>query len=301
MAITDRDKLVVQVLGVTSVSGGDLGPSPVPVVGVKPRQILGMLAVRLGQPVAKDELAERLWEGSPPRAYIATLDSYICVLRRQLRTGDARKALATASRGYLLDPAHADVDVDRVRSQLGESHGARPGQLVTATEEALAHVGGTLLASEPYAAWAVDERRRFQELLVNRCVAAATAAQSLGEHDVAEQLAARALGIDALTEQAWVLRMQSLAATARRLDALRCYSELRRVLGEELGMEPGPQAQSLYLSLLREESRQSADPTQEVETLLGLLRRALEQVPGLRVPEEDRRLSAVAAELVGAA
>jgi hypothetical protein len=39
----------------------------------------------------------------------------------------------------------------------------------------------------------------------------------------------------------------------------------------------------------------------EVRALLDLLRSALEAVPGVVVPVEDHRLSAVAAELVGAA
>ena len=57
--------------------GSDLG-------GSKPRQLLEMLALDLGAPVAKDLLAERLWDGRPPASYIATVESYVCSLRRRL-------------------------------------------------------------------------------------------------------------------------------------------------------------------------------------------------------------------------
>jgi DNA-binding SARP family transcriptional activator len=302
MTVDAGDKPMVQVLGRTAVRSGGAGSTPVPVTGVKPRQILGILAVRLGQPIGKEELAERLWEGDPPRSYLATLESYVCVLRRQLGMPGGRKAVATASRGYLLDPDVVDVDQALVVSALEAAKRSRPGQLVAGTEQALAKVTGTLLASEPYLSWAEDERRAFDERLVTRCVGAAAAAQSLGEHARAEELAARAIDIDPLAEQAWVLRMRSLAATSRRLEALRTYTELRRLLQAELDIVPGPEAQELYLSLLGpEDDRRDADPTREVEALLGLLRRALEAVPGVRVPVEDRRLSAVAAQLVGAA
>src|SRR4051794_29501900 len=68
-----------------SVSVTDLG-------GVKPRQILEILALSAGSPVPKDRLAELLWDGQPPKSYVATLEGYVCVLRRRLGQGRGRRA-----------------------------------------------------------------------------------------------------------------------------------------------------------------------------------------------------------------
>jgi DNA-binding SARP family transcriptional activator len=82
----------------TRLVGSDLG-------GSKPRQLLEMLALDLGTPIPKDLLAERLWDGRPPASYIATVESYVCSLRRRLGlVGGRRGPLATTHHGYLLDP-----------------------------------------------------------------------------------------------------------------------------------------------------------------------------------------------------
>src|SRR5262245_57405388 len=104
-----EQKLRVRILGITAVE--TTPGTAVPVSGVKPRQILGLLAVRPGEPVSKEALAEYLWDGQPPRSYLATLESHVCVLRRQLGVISGRRsALATVSRGYLLDPSLVSVD-----------------------------------------------------------------------------------------------------------------------------------------------------------------------------------------------
>ena len=44
--------------------------------GVKPRQILAILALAAGRPVSKEHLADLLWDGEPPKGYRGTLESY---------------------------------------------------------------------------------------------------------------------------------------------------------------------------------------------------------------------------------
>ena len=121
-----------------------------------------MLALDLGTPIAKDLLAERLWDGRPPTSYIATVESYVCSLRRRLGlVGGRRGPLATTHHGYLLDPEHVRVDVTSVRSLLA-------GDVADVTL-ALDLMSGELLADEPYAAWASAARESFDELLAGAC------------------------------------------------------------------------------------------------------------------------------------
>ena len=50
--------------------------------GVKPRHILALLALRGS--VHKAELTELLWDGRPPANHVATVESYVSLLRHRL-------------------------------------------------------------------------------------------------------------------------------------------------------------------------------------------------------------------------
>jgi len=268
--------------------------------GVKPRQILEILACELGAAVTKDQLADLLWEGRPPASYLGTLESYVCVLRRRLGGGpeDARAFLRTTPHGYLLDPDHVRVDLADYRLHAAAALGTEGIGAVALTERALALVSGELLASEPYAAWAERARRSVQEESVELCVRAATLAGAAGDHPRGIALAKRAFAGDPLSEDAGQQLMRALWSTGRRSQALRVYAQLRQALLDELGDEPGRESQELYLAILRdpESSRRGAmtDAAAEIKVLLRLLRQAVDQTPGLRAPASDAGLFEVA-------
>jgi len=282
-----------------TVSASEMG-------GSKPRQILEILACELGSPVAKDQLADQLWSGRLPASYVGTLESYVCVLRRSLGNGPERRAfLRTSSRGYLLDPEHVTVDLAQFRGLASSAFATDGDTSLEMSSSALSLTKGELLASEPYADWAVRARQSFHRERLELCVRAAALASAGGDHSRAVSLATRAFGWDPLSEDAGQQLMRALWAGGRRSQALRVYSELRQSLVEELGDEPGRESQELYLEILRdpESSRRGgrSDGPAEMKVLLRLLRQAIDQTPGLRAPANDARLSevAVAALLAG--
>ena len=59
--------LEIRLFGATTASTAQ-GTVGVDLGGVKPRQILEILAVSAGAPVPKDHLADLLWDGRPPRS-----------------------------------------------------------------------------------------------------------------------------------------------------------------------------------------------------------------------------------------
>src|ERR1700754_3763436 len=103
----------IQLFGPTTVSCGGIRVTATDLGGGKPRQLLEMLALDVGVPVSKELLAERLWEARPPRAYIPTIESHVCGIRRRLGelTGE-HGALVTTVGGYLLDKQRVRVDLD---------------------------------------------------------------------------------------------------------------------------------------------------------------------------------------------
>jgi DNA-binding SARP family transcriptional activator len=261
----------IKILGPTVITGAGNRLVASGLGGSKPRQLLEMLALDLGTPIAKDLLAERLWDGRPPASYIATVESYVCSLRRRLGlVGGRRGPLATTHHGYLLDPEHVRVDVASVRTLLG-------GDLADVTL-GLDLMSGKLLADEPYAAWASAARDSFDELLSVACTRAAQAANERNDSALAVRLATEATRRSYCAEPPVRELMIGLNANGERPQALQAYQTLRAAMLDELGLEPGSDTQELYLSILRGNPAEQARPTDrdEVRTLLELLSRALE-------------------------
>src|SRR5438309_266806 len=212
-------------------------------VGRRPRQILEILALSAGLPVGKDRLADLLWEGDPPASFAGTLESYVCLLRRGLGLASGRHSvLATTSSGYILDPDQVDVDLMTFRRLTTISLDSSAGQAVERTVEAMRLVTGELLASEPYVAWAVEAREVARREVVTACVNGARMANGIGDARRAIGLAHFAIAHDRLCEEAWQHLMRVHWLTGQRGDALRAYAELRDLMLEELGEEPGPES-----------------------------------------------------------
>jgi DNA-binding SARP family transcriptional activator len=296
-------KIEVKLFGTTTVVLSN-GSTVTELGGIKPRQILEILASSVGTPISKDRLVEQLWGDHPPRTYNATLESYISMLRRRMGGSRGRRSpLATTSTGYLLDPAQVRVDVEDFRQLVQPDPGVTPELALVRTEQALRLVTGELLASEPYAEWAADERGHFQTEYLHACNQAAAHALAISRPHVAVEMARAAVGVDAMSETSWQLLIRGLAATGARSEALRAYLDLRRTLVDALGTEPSAVSRELYLGLLAEDRRPSSPATSvhEVRTLLDLLRDALDGLPESDLSPRDRRVTERAERLVRAA
>ena len=278
------------------VSGSQLG-------GLKPRQILEVLALADGAPVTKDRLAEVLWGEAQPNAAIATLETYVCVLRRSMGAGKGTpSAIVTTTAGYRLDLNTATVDLHRCRSMLARAATANDATALSLTRRALRLCEQPLLATEARAPWVDLARDEFRRTLATACGRASRAALALGDPAEAVTLATRGTGLDPYDEALTRDLMRALAADGRQAGALRTFLDLRRGLVEELGVEPGPQTRALYMRLLTDDVR--ADPRAvpsrvELGGLVDLLRETLARVPGVDTGAVDRALAQVSGQALG--
>jgi DNA-binding SARP family transcriptional activator len=296
-------KIQVKLFGPTTVIGTD-GQALSDLGGIKPRQVLEILALSVGTPVSKDRLVELLWGDTPPRTYTGTLESYISLLRRRMGIARGRgSALATTSNGYLLDATLVGGELERFLRLVRPPPRTGPADALAATTTALDLTGGELLASEPYAEWAGEERAHFAAEYLHACTRAATHALDTGDPHTAITLARRAIGADQISETAWQLLIRALTATGARSEALRAYLDLRATLIEALGTEPSHTSRTLYLDLLAEDRTHTTPATSinEVKTLLALLHDALDGLPHLDLSINDRKLTARAEQLIAAA
>ena len=268
--------------------------------GVKPRQILEILAANPGTPVTKDRLADLLWDGEPPKSYVGTLESYVCVLRRQLGLGPGRTSpLATTSNGYLLDPASVSVDLAEFRRLVGMAATAKPAQGLRLAQQAVALLRGELLASEAYASWARSEREHFQRDVLEACGRAAQNAHAVHDFDAAACMSRLAISYDPMAEDACQHLMRALSASGRGSQAIRAYFDLRTAMVTDLGLEPGPVSRALYMDILCDGPAQAPShigtgrDNAEVKHLR-LLHNALEALTGVKLPTFDGPLAGMA-------
>jgi len=294
--------LHLKLFGETTLIDESGRPVAIDLGGAKPRQILEMLALGSG-PLSKDRIADLLWDQEPPKSYLGTLESYVCVLRRGLAHGRGRtSAIRTVMHGYILDTDVVTTDVSQFRSLArSAAQAATPEAALPLFREALALVGGELLASESYAGWAAREREQFSLELAGCAIAAARAALETGAADEAVRMARLALAQDALGEEANRILMRALAASGHRAEALKTYLGLREALQAELGIVPSAATQTLYVELLSTDDGAArgvpSDADDDLSTLLDLVRHAVGAMPGRAQATLNKALEQVVADL----
>ena len=260
------------VFGETRAKSGDRTISARDLGGVKPRRLLEFLAINCGQPVSKSRLVEVLWPDLAPAGAIATMETYVSLLRRVLEPGvPARSSvIRTVTGGYCLDAERVIVDLvefhdlaERARA----GHAAPCGELATL---ALDLVTGDVLASEPGMPWAIEIREQFSHELTALLTTAAGCALERGDHANAVALSRRAIERDPYGEGAVRHLITALWRMGRRGEALREYDNVRRTLVDELGVEPSTETRDLHLAILLEDevSDWSQDSPADEDTLV---------------------------------
>ncbi|WP_146178269.1 AfsR/SARP family transcriptional regulator [Nonomuraea fuscirosea] len=208
--------------------------------------IMAMLAVRAGRVVTLAQLIEGVWGDSPPPSAAQSVYTYIAGLRRAFEPGRGRReppgVLARTAGGYRLnlDPGRIDTHVFAGRADAA-ARAAKAGDLdeaVRGLDEALPLWRGRPLSGVP-GPFADDERARLEELRLTAVEARADALLRLGRpRDCLAQLQDLSRG-HPLRERPRELLMLALHGCGRQAEALTLFEQTRRVLSEELGVDPG--------------------------------------------------------------
>src|SRR5262249_46088398 len=172
-----------------------------------------------------------------------------------------------------LAPDSLSIDVEEFRSLLARARRSASPQTY---ENALAIYRGDLLPDDRYQEWATAPRRELTGEFVAALEELVGLQETTGDLGAAGESARRLVAADPLREESHVALMRLDALTGRRTDAVRQYEQFAQLLDEELGTEPGPDAQRLYEEV---RARQSAEP----ELTAGLW----ERVGDLRVAAGD--------------
>ena len=238
-------KLEVRLLGPFEVV---VAGQPVEVPGAKRQALVACLALRAGRVVPTDTLVEALWGSELPAAPRNAVQHHVTRLRRALGTDTIR----LAADGYALEGAVVDaiefeelLTAARAALRAGDARGA-----ADTIADALSLWRGPALLGLPQSAWATAEAGRLDALRLDALEERFEAALALGEHaDVGVAIRA-ALEESPFRERLWGQLMLALYRSGRQADALEVFQEARRVLLEELALEPGPELRRLQEAIL---------------------------------------------------
>ena len=227
------------------------GAAVVPLAGVKQRALLALLLLSANQVVSSDRLIDELWPGQGPESARAALQVRVSQLRKAL--GDGGAAIITRPPGYLVRVGRDELDLQRFERLVGEADEAEPSGAATKLREALALWQGPPLADIAYEPFAQHAIRRLEELHVAAFEKRIDADLALGRHaDLIAELESL-VGEHPLRERLRIQLMLALYRCGRQADALAVYQATRRVLVEELGIEPSPPLRELEQAILRQD------------------------------------------------
>jgi DNA-binding SARP family transcriptional activator len=259
-----------RILGPLEVVADD--GTPIPLGGAKQRAVLAVLLLRAGEVVSTDFLIEAVWGGDAPRTAPTSLQNSISALRKLL----GPDLLVTRAPGYALATNGDSIDLHHFERLVREAAGQEAAERSRLLSEALSLWRGDPLAELAFEPFAQPEVRRLEEL---RLVAAEDWIDAELESGRHAEVVPRLESLVAQFPMRERLRGQLMLAlyrAGRQADALAAYQGARRVLVEELGLDPGPQLQQLHAAILRQEAglhptAAAASPEEHVEQVAALL------------------------------
>jgi DNA-binding SARP family transcriptional activator len=227
----------------------------------KARACFGVLALAVNTPVRTERIAEIVWPEGPPPRWDAALQSHVSRLRNALEPDRGPRGQSTRieTRGdaYVLHLADDEIDARRFERSAAEGRAALAGRdpesASTALGRALDEWRGPVLAGLGEGIEALPEVRRLDELRLVTITEHAEAEIALGRDAQVVAELETFVREHPLRERGWELLLLALYRSGRQAEALRRYQEVRAILIEELGIEPGPALRELEGEILRQE------------------------------------------------
>ncbi|MGI5140500.1 MULTISPECIES: BTAD domain-containing putative transcriptional regulator [unclassified Streptomyces] len=235
-----------RILGTTQALRAD--GTPVPVGGARLRALLTVLAVRAGRIVPAAFLVDEVWDGDPPADATGALQALVGRLRRAL----GATAVESVDGGYRLAAAPDEVDLHRFERLAGEGIRALadgdPAKAAVVLDDALALWHGPALADLPDR---TAEAARWETRRLDARRARLTAAVALGHSEQHLPELTALCDLHPLDEPLQALRLRALRDAGRPAEALAAYEDVRQMLADRLGSDPGPELRSLHGELLQ--------------------------------------------------
>jgi DNA-binding SARP family transcriptional activator len=222
----------------------------------KLRQLVALLLVSENHLVGIHEMIDELWGSNPPASALATLQSYIYKIRKNVFEvdGNGGASLHTKPNGYRLDIPEGVLDVhrfdaliDRGQKALDDGDAEAAAGLLT---DALTFWRGAPLADVEAGGRLGVQITRFRERWKRAVELRLEAELRLGRHRELISELKTLCSTHPFDEGLHVKLMIALYRSGRRHEALEVYQTFRRAMIDELGLEPSPLLARLHSAVL---------------------------------------------------
>ncbi|MEW2262558.1 BTAD domain-containing putative transcriptional regulator [Streptomyces sp. NPDC047853] len=266
------------------------GDEPLATGSPQQRALLAALLLREGRTATAAELIDALWGEEPPLQALAAVRTYASRLRKVLDPG----VLVSESGGYAVRGlADGASDLARAQDLAAAAEKARgAGDLCHARDvlrRALALWDGEALAGVP-GPYAEAQRVRLEEWRLQLLETCLDMDLEQGCHAEAVSELTALTAAHPLRERLRELLMLALYRSGRQAEALAVYADTRRLLADELGVDPRPGLQGLQQRILRADPDLAEPSAPAAETTTAPVRPA--QLPAT-VPDFTGRASLV--------
>lgn len=251
-----------QLLGALKVT---LNGNRIDVDGLRQQRLLATLLLDANRVVGADHLIEAMWAGEPPATARRQLHNAVAAVRRSFAS--AKHIVVKDGPGYRIQIDSQAVDAHRFTSMIARAAvaGARATTAVELLESALALWEGPALSglNSPVldiAAAKLEEKRlsATEQLLTLRL--------DRGDAAVLVPQLAELVSQHPLRSETRRLLILALYHTGRKAEALSVYDQGRRLLRDEIGVDPGVRLRELHERILRDEL---PVPRQRTESVAG--------------------------------
>lgn len=195
--------------------------------------------------MSRDRLIDELWDGSPPETASTALQVHVSQLRKAL----GHEAIVTQAPGYMVRAEPGALDLEQFELLLKEAQGNDAETAAATLREALALWRGPALADLDDSVARAD-RAQLEERRASALEQRVEAELELGLHtELVPELEAL-VREDPLRERRRAQLMLALYRSGRQADALDTYRSGRKLLADELGLEPGGELRQLEKAIL---------------------------------------------------
>jgi DNA-binding SARP family transcriptional activator/DNA-binding beta-propeller fold protein YncE len=225
--------------------------------GGRQRSVLALLLLHANEVVSSERLIDELWGDAPPPTAAKTVQVYVSQLRKSLRNGEPDGPLLTRGRGYVLQVGPGELDRERFERSLADGRRAldddAPAQAAEKLRDGLALWRGAPLADFAYEPFAQAEIARLEEMRLAALEQRIEADLALGGHDEVVSELETLVAEHPLREGLRGQLMLALYRCHRQADALEVYRAGRRLLVQELGIEPSASLRDLHDAILAQD------------------------------------------------
>jgi len=221
--------------------------------GRQGRSALVYLVVERGRPVSPDELAAALWGDSLPPSWLTSLRAIVSKLRAVLASSGRDLAIAGDGGCYQVVLGDSWVDVSGAFNSVDRAEGAlrrRDGGVAWSEATVAAAITRRPFLPGVDRPWVGAERGRLRGARVRALDVLVEVLLARGDHPVALEIARELVHLEPYREAGHRQLMRAHLGAGERGEAARVYEGLRRLLAEELGVDPAPETQQVWRQAL---------------------------------------------------